>query len=369
MKNIRVLIIITTGFVSHGGLTTVMMNYYRNMNRDNLAVDFASDSSPEDELLSELKANNSRYYRLPNRKKNLIQYIHGLKKVIAANKYDIVHINGNSSTMFFDLLPAVICGVSSRIVQVHSTTNEHPFLNKILRPFMNRLATTRVAVSEEAGEYLYSPYKFVVLNNAIDTDKYAYNAEYRADCRKELQIEKNEFVIGTVGAHSKGKNHLFLCELLNRLDRKKFKLLMLGEGPEQGTIVEYIKNHNMEDRVILPGRRMDVERYLSAMDIFLFPSLWEGFGLSLLEAEASGLNCICSDQIPKQVQMSNCKALPLSSMTEWCESVNAISKNTSSQQREEKSRKVRAEIRNHGLDIKKEADSLRSLYIKSLIKQ
>ena len=126
----KVLIVITTGFAPYGGLTTVMMNYFRNMDRSVLQVDFASTNEVDEESLTELHTHGARYFNLGDRKKNLPGYMFRLYKLIRREKYDVVHINGNSATMVFDLLPAYVCRIPVRIAHGHTTQSGYPIAHK-----------------------------------------------------------------------------------------------------------------------------------------------------------------------------------------------------------------------------------------------
>mgnify|MGYP000950264623 CR=1 FL=1 len=117
----KILIIITTGFDSCGGLTTVAMNYIRNIDRSNLSIEFCSDNSPDKKLLNELQKNNIKYHQLSSRKKNTIMYYLNLVNLIKRNMYDVIHVHGNSSTMIIELFAAKVCKVKKRIAQVHSS--------------------------------------------------------------------------------------------------------------------------------------------------------------------------------------------------------------------------------------------------------
>lgn len=358
----KVLVVITTDFVSWGGLTSVIMNYYRAMDRTNISFDFASGNEPDKPLMEEIKKCGSHYFRLSNRKTKTLRYVAQLSKLIRKNKYDIVHVHGNSATMTFDLLGAVIGGARVRICHVHSTSNEHSVLHAILKPVMNRLTTHRIAVSSDAANYLYAPMKYCVLNNAIEVSRYSFNNVKRWRCRKALGIEDNDFVIGTVGKFTKNKNHVFVCDIFEKINKPNIKWLAVGDGPEKSRIEAQLKASKLNEKSIFVGMQTDTEKYLSAMDVFLFPSYHEGFGMALLEAEANGLECICSDTIPEQVQMSNCKRISVNEISMWCGYILEIEKKRKDVDRIEKSIAAQKEIVQKGLEISNQADVLRNYY-------
>ncbi len=359
----KILVIITTGFVSWGGLTTSMMNYYRAMNKEGLRFDFISCNTPDKELLEQIHTDGNKYERLPDRKKKTVSYMIALYRLVKRNSYDIVHIHGNSATMAIDLFPCRFAGVGRRIIHVHTTNTQHPFLHKILLSLMNRLATDRVAVSQDAGRYLYGANPFYVLNNAIDSENYRYSEKSRRSFRMKFDIEAEAFVIGSVGKLTETKNHIYLVEVFAEIfkTRPDSVLLIVGEGPERDRIEKRIRELGLAPRCRLVGKQTDIPGCLSAMDFFVFPSLYEGFGLALLEAEASGLPCICSENIPSQVMVvSNCKAIPLKDQSRWA----AELAEDSFVDREKASRDAICSIVSNQLDVGAQADELRKYYLK-----
>ena len=207
----KILIVITTGMAPYGGLTTVMMNYYRAMDRSELKIDFASTNVLCDELRDELKQNNSNYYNLGDRKKCLPIYIYKLKKVLQINQYDVIHVNGNSA-MLFELGIAKKIGVPVRIAHCHTSKTSHPFINNILIDEFKKNYTKAVSVSSTAGDWLYGKNNYTILNNAINTEKYRFCKNIRNEYRNKYNLE-GKFVVGHVGKLYEPKNHLFLLKI------------------------------------------------------------------------------------------------------------------------------------------------------------
>ena len=300
----KVLIVITTTFVPTGGLTSVMMNYYRNIDKAGLRIDFSSTNVAHKVLTDELILNGSKYVKLPNRK-HFLQYFIALVKVFRS--YDVAHVNGNSATAAIELLAARIAGVKVRIAHNHTTKTEHLFVHRLLLPFFRKSYTVGLACSEQAGNWLFGKGNFSVLNNAIDVDKYRYNEESRNRLRKELGISKNAFVIGHVGKYNTPKNHFKLIEVFYDYQKTHDNafLLCVGYGPLKCQLENRIVELGIENKVILTGERTDIPELLSAMDFFVFPSIWEGLGLAVIEAQASGLPCLLSDHVPQDVYLSD----------------------------------------------------------------
>lgn len=321
----KILVIITTDFVSIGGLTTVMMNYYRAIDKSDLQIDFASTNVIDSELSTELQNNGSNYYCLGNRKKNLLIYCLTLRQVLISGRYDIIHINANSATAAIELSIAFNAGVKRRIVHNHTSKCNHRVANYILRPLYKGLYTDAVACSAKAGEWLYGKNNFLILNNSIYASKYVFTKESRGEIRKKYRIAEDVIVIGHLGKIYEPKNHRRIIEIFNcYLQKNKSTILMLvGDGELRKNIEQYVTELGISKYVIFTGMQTETYKYLSAFDVFLFPSLWEGMPLSLIEAQASGLNCIASSSIDHDVAVGkSVRFLNLSrGNEEWCKAI------------------------------------------------
>lgn len=357
----KVLIVITTSFVPYGGLTTVMMNYYRAMNKEGLQIDFASTNEPEKTLLDELDRNNSRYFCLGKRKSNLLSYINKLHKLLAREKYDVIHVNGNSATMLFELFIAKMCNVQKRIAHGHSAQTSYPMLNNILKKIFNRTLTTAIAVSSQTGDWLYGENNYVVLKNAIDLDQYRFDNKIRMKTRERFNVN-DKYVIGTVGKLNYSKNHEFLIEIFKEIYDKNqnVHLLIIGGGELEQVLKEKVRGLDLMDAVTMTGMQLNVSEFLQAMDVFVFPSKSEGFGLSLVEAQASGLRCIASDNVPKETRVSDfVEYLNLESSSDvWIDKIVGVY----DCDRENVSKQACESIELCGYNIKCEAAALEKIY-------
>lgn len=361
----KILIVITTGFVPWGGLSTVVMNYYRGMDKTGFHIDFASCNIAPELLVDEVNKNNSQYIQLPSRKKKIFCYMKALYQLLRRGKYDVIHIHGNSATMTFELLPALMAGVRKRIVHVHSCGNQHNTLHKLLYPFFNKMITDRIAVSDASGRYLYKKNKFIVLNNAIDINHYRFREELRKECRKQYGIAEDAYVIGNVGKLNHGKNHVFLINLFAETIKINSKaiLLIVGGGQLIDKLKEQTQTLNIEDKCIFVGMQSDTASFLSAMDVFVFPSLNEGLGMAVIEAQASGLQCIVSDTVPSETKVSeNIDYMSLQLPAKlWAEKAAA----SDTKNRRIKSEAACKSITNCGYGIEKEAYRLRKIYLEA----
>ena len=283
----RVLIVFTTRFAPYDGATCVIMNYYRNMSHGNLQIDFACGEAPDKELQKELIDRGSVFYKLPSRR-NLFSYFFYLFRILKKG-YEILHVNGNSATSAIELWAGIIAGTRIRIAHNHNTSTRHPIIHHMLLPLFKKGYTKGLACSKMAGDWIFGENHFSVLNNAIDVDKYQYSRELRHIYRKNMDIEDDAIVIGHVGVFNEQKNHAKLLQVFEQFKQKQGKayLVLLGEGAYRQNISTMAQELNIIDSVIMTGVRQDVPQLLCVMDVFVFPSKWEGLGLAVIEAQAS----------------------------------------------------------------------------------
>lgn len=360
----KVLIVITTDFVPYGGLTTVMMNYYRAMNKENLQIDFASTNDPCDELKRELAQNDSKYFDLGSRKHSPMYYIKKLAAVLKKEKYDVVHVNGNSSTMAMELVTAKLVGVPSRISHVHTTQSKYPYANVVLHPIFAASYTKALAVSKQAGDWLYGK-NYTLLNNAINTAKYKFNVDVREKIRKKYELT-GKFVIGTVGKLNPPKNHIHLLQTFAEYSKKDETAMLVIAGG--GELEQYLKAKAAElgvaSKVIFLGMYSNIAGILQAFDTFVFPSLFEGLGLAIIEAQAAGLPCIASTAVPQETNVTPyISYLDLDSDTAvWVDKIAETKVQMLNTDRLSISEKARECIREHGYEISCEAEKLENIY-------
>lgn len=336
-KTIRVLHIVQR--MEAGGTQALLMNIYRNIDRNKVQFDFLVEY-PNKEFYDEEIENlgGKIFYTNVRNDLNIYKFKKELKKIIKENDYKIVHVH-TYSIGYFCLSVAKKCGVKIRIAHSHNneTVRDFKYLPKlILQKIYTKYATDLFACSEEAGKYLFKNKKFVVLKNAIDSEKFIYNETNRKTIRKELGLE-NAFVIGHVGRLHAQKNHKFLLKVFKQVknQEKNAKLLLIGNGPLEKEIKDEIGNLNLENDVIWLGNRNNMELIYMSMDVFVFPSLFEGLGIVSIEAQAAGLPVVCADTLPKIVEITpNLKKLSLDdSIEEWAKMIiefgnKKIDKNT-----------------------------------------
>lgn len=358
----KILIVITTEFVYYGGLTNVMMNYYKALNKDGLHIDFASTNAVEkdDRAYQFIKSNGSNYYYLGSRKKNTFNYLKKIYLLLKTNKYDVIHINGNSATMALELFVSYLAGINTRIAHGHTTRSNHPIVHRLMKKPLNLLSTHKLAVSNSTGKWLFEK-NYIVLNNAIDVHKFAFNRYKRKKIRDEFGIN-DALVIGNVGKLYAPKNHAFLLEVFHYIISKNGNsfLLLAGGGELENSLNEKALELGIDDKVLFLGMRDDISDIVQAFDVFVFPSTYEGLGLAVIEAQASGLKCIASDRVPFETKVTdNIEYLSLDeSPVTWADAIL----NLNVRNREELSKQAMETIKVRGYDINFEAFKLETIY-------
>lgn len=361
------ILVISTVNIELNGISNVILNYYRAMDKVGLQIDLVSPNKVSDDLSKEFSSYGSKVYSFPNRMKEPVSYVKALSKLMKMNGYEIVHAHGNSTTLYLEMQAAKLAGVKIRIAHSHNTTCKFKRVNKVLRPLFDNSYTHGFACVDAAGKWLFREKDFTVINNGIDIDLYKYNSSIREEFRKKIMIQDDEVIIGHVGNFSDLKNQDFLLDLMNELKHKdrKYRLLLIGEGELQSNIIERVKNEKLESYVNVLGLSYEVHNWMQAMDIFVMPSKHEGFPLTIIEAQASGLPCILSSNITKDVNLDNkCKFINLNSIEEWIASITTQSPVI----REAESINSIRSIQEKGYDINMNANELMMKY-KELISE
>ena len=322
---IRVLHI--TDGMNIGGQETFIMNVYRNIDRRKFQFDFIEFSDERCFFDDEIERYGGKIFRVPHKRKAFIKNFNMIASIVRKNKYDIVHRHYSQATMAVELMAAKMGGAKKLIAHSHSNLGDHDRLHYLFRPILNWVATHRFACSELAGEWMFGVKPFAVVKNGIKLELFENNDKQRMQIRDNLGVQ-DKFVIGHVGRMSKEKNHALLIEIIKqfREEHRNAVLMLCGDGVLRGEIEEKIKQYNLEDSCLLMGNRLDIPELLNAMDVFLYPSIEEGFGIALLEAQAAGLPCVASSTLPQSVMIhpNLTTADPLGQPSEWCDAINEV---------------------------------------------
>lgn len=356
------ILLINTVPTEKNGITNVMFNYLTAITADGMTFDLISLNQPDDYYVQEIENKGGHVFVLP-RLDGVFRYWKMLCNLIRKNQYDAVHIHGNSHTTILELTAAAIAGCNKRIVHAHNTTCNCVLVHKMLSPLFQLLCTHRLACGYAAGKWMFGNKPFLVINNGVEPEKYRFNINCRKSIRNRLNIKDDEVLIGHVGLFNKQKNHTFLIDIFNLLYsiHKEYKLCLLGDGPNLKNIKNKVSEFNLQDVVIFEGAVTNVTEYLSAFDLIVMPSLYEGLPLSLIEQQANGLRCIVSDTVTSEADKTgNLSFLSLKApLEDW---VQEIIKHNA-KDREDISNNAIRNITIAGYNINEEAKKLKDIYL------
>lgn len=303
----KILVITTSSFNYGVGIANVILNYYFNMDKTGIHIDFLCSKYIDDKLKSDIQTYGSRVYKICDRTKSPLKYIYTLSRIIKKEKYDIVHAHGNSSTLVLEMLAARLGKAKIRISHAHSTSSKVKLLHKLLRSINSKLCTHRFACSYEAGLWLFGNKRFEVVNNGINVDEYIFNERIRKEYREQLNLAEEDILLGQVSHFVETKNQTFTLRVFEKLYNKNnnYRLILIGDGRLKNDIQKEVEKLGLKDVVIFTGKTLNVKSYLQAIDVFLLPSKFEGLPLALLEAQAAGIPCFVSDRITHEVAITD----------------------------------------------------------------
>lgn len=306
-----------------GGIQSLVIDWVSRFDKQKIHVDFLLlDDGKEYKLEQTLKELGCTVYKLKGiwvkTPIDFIKYKCAVKSFFKEHHdYKVVHMH-SSSKNYMILKYAKKYGIPIRIAHSHNIDfqTKNPLkklIGNLFKKPLIKYATDYFACSKIAGEWLFGKDivesdKFRVIHNAIDYDKFKYNSNIRKKMREEFNFKDSDIVIGHVGRFVEQKNHSFLIDVFYKCyeQNNNYKLLLVGTGELEEFIKEKVRSLGIENNVIFAGFQSNVNDYMHAMDLFVFPSLFEGLGLVLIEAQACGLPCFCTaNTIPKDVKILN----------------------------------------------------------------
>lgn len=361
-KRIKILVIVNASF-GFDGISNVATNYYLYQDKSRVEMDLLTINPINAELASCIERDGNRNFVVSGRNRNPFQYLWKLKKIIAENHYDIVHVHGNSATMSVELLAARLAGCKIRIAHSHNTRCDHPKINRILKPLFSALYTDCCACSKEAGEFLFGNRFCYVVNNGLYFPNYRFSLEHRDRIRAEYGLQ-DKYVIGHIGRFAYQKNQEYLVELLKQMKvvQPNAVLLLVGQGETEASVKELARSCGVEDSVVFYGTTNRVNEVVQAMDVFAFPSRFEGLGIVAIEAQASGLNCVAADPVPTTIQVQDKIAfLPLEGKDDlWVKSL--LDLGVSPEDREASAAATQEKLQKSGYDIVRNCKDILDYY-------
>lgn len=310
----RVLHIVSA--MKRGGAETLLMNVHRNLDRSKVQFDYVSHLDEKCDYDDEINSLGGRVFRIQSLGQlGPLGYIKELKRIMLQTNYTAVHAHTDYQTGFA-ALAAKRAGVHKRICHSHSNNwgRGNGFIEAImlrtLRAIIKYSATDYCACSTDAARFLFGESsiksnKVRVLKNGIDLTQFTENTDNCSSVKQELNIADDTKIIGHVGRFSISKNHPFLLRILKQMldDGNNVAAILVGDGPCLHSIEEEAKRMGIFKHIRFVGVRKDIPRLMRAFDVFLFPSLFEGFGIVTLEAQASGTPCIAADTVPQPTDL------------------------------------------------------------------
>lgn len=318
---IRVLNLFT--IMNRGGAETMVMNYYRHMDRSRVQLDFLVHREERGAYEDEIEALGGRIYRMPPvRPWSAHGYRKAIRRFFAEHpEYRILHSHMSELGLYaFQVakqmdIPVRICHAHNRPHGIDLKSPVRWYMKTRMRPYI----THRFMCGQESGEWLFGKKyagEFIQMNNAIDAAAFAYDPARRGEVRQALSLPEDVLTVGHVGRFNKQKNHPFLIDAFAALHREEPRsvLLLVGDGEDRSRVEEQVRASGLTDAVRFLGSRSDVSDLLLAMDVFAFPSFFEGLSVASVEAQAAGLPCLISDGVPIECKKTNLvHVLPLGS--------------------------------------------------------
>ena len=319
------------GAMYPGGVENFIMNLYRHIDRERFQFDFIVHQRREKDYVPEIEAMGGRVYELPRLTRHPVSNLRQITALTGQNGYPVV-IRHTANALIAPQLMAAKRGGALTVCHSHSSDDPQVSLHKLGRLLLPKAADFRCACSEQAGKWMYGekyrsvsaevssgggthqggaaalvqePGTFQVIRNAVDLDVFSYNPEKAAAIREEFHI-RGRHVYGHVGNYIEVKNHPYLLKVYREIVNREpdAVCLCVGEGELRGEIETQVQELGLERNVILTGLRSDVPAVLSALDVLLFPSHFEGLPLTLIEAQTAGLPMLISDVITRDVAVT-----------------------------------------------------------------
>lgn len=357
---VRVLQVVT--YMGRGGLESMLMNYYRRIDRTKVQFDFLTHRFFQAAYDTEILKMGGNIYHLPKLNPVDPRYKSSLNHFFTNHpEYKIVHSHLDCMAGV-PLKYAAKHQVPIRIAHAHNAEQTHDLRYPVKMLYKKRIpiyATDLLACGKAAGEWMFGTHTFSILNNAIDAAAYTFHPDERTKMRRKLGLDESVLLVGHVGRFRKQKNHAFLLQIFQALLKKNenAKLLLVGDGEQEEQMKQLANKLGIQDEVIFAGSRGDVSSLLQAMDVFCLPSLYEGLPLSVIEAQAAGLPCLVSDAVSDECKITDLvRQLSLhDSAEQWADELLSCEK--------EERKNTFSEICSAGFDVGKNAETLQKYYL------
>lgn len=294
------------GSMSPSGIGNFIMNIYRNVDRSRLQFDFIVHEHRVVSFDEEILEMGGRLFYVTRKAVNPVKNFLEIRKIVQEGGYQMVFRHTDTATVALDLLAAKLGGASRRIPHSHSTSTPNRKIHRLFQPFLNAVSTDYFACSDLAGKWLYGHENYEVVLNGIDTKTFVFSDQIRGEVREQEGLE-GKLVFGHVGNFLPVKNHDFMLAIYCCIHKQceNTALMFVGDGKLRSEIEKKAEDLGLSENVVFCGVRNDTFRLLQAMDLFLFPSFYEGMPIALVEAQAAGLPCLISDTVTEEVMITD----------------------------------------------------------------
>lgn len=361
---VKVLNIPTNG-IRREGINSMLLRWVNLIDKTKINIDIAAVHNNATDVIEDYQKLGCRVMVLPDRQHHPIKYYISLFKLLKKEQYNAIHVHGSSGILGIELYISRLAGIKIRIAHSRNTTCDHLKSDILFRQLLYKNMTKALACSFAAGEWLFGNYSFEVMHNGIDASKFKFRSKIRQEIRKELRVDGN-LVLGFVGNIKEQKNPLFLIDCIYELHKvdKSAVLLVVGDGDLKEKMESRAQKFNIEKNIFFVGRSKCVADLMSAMDILLFPSLFEGLGNVVLEAQISGLPVLVSDKVPRDCGLTELvKFLPIDKgVNPWINSIKEAESILLKVDREKVYSYVCSKMKEEHFDVLENASRLEEIY-------
>lgn len=315
-----------------GGIESFVTNMSYGMCEENVEYIVCINYKTENIYESKIIENGGKIVYLAEDDDTYLSKLFRFTRYIWKNKDAILYLHASTAGMYLQAFIAKTLGVKKIVYHVHSTKcplyhGIKKYKDKILEILFKNTPDIRVACSDKAGKDLFKKMNFNVVHNGVDLQRFRFRLDYREDIRRKYDLG-DKFVIGQIGRLSSTKNQLFTIKVFEQYHSKVNKdaiLLMVGEGEDKDKLIETVKIKGIEESIRFISPIKEVEKIYSAIDVMMFPSIWEGLGIVAIEAQAAGLPVLCSENIVNEVYVTELMhKVPLMEEEQWINKLKLV---------------------------------------------
>ena len=353
--------VLQVGLASNmGGIENVVRAWSRNL-PDDIHFDFLNIEDVPLAFEDEFREKDAEILKITHRKKDPLKSYRELRDIIFNGGWDYVHVHMMSYAWYEPLLLASLAPGVKAIAHSHTAGSgflsfKDRLLDRVGRRKMKGKEYCRLSCGDAAGKDMFRGLDYRVIMNGVDFDKCSFSSSERVKIRESFGIAEDTFVIGHVGRNSEAKNYPFIISLFADFQKKRpeSRLLLIGDVKDCRDIREMVREKGIEDKVVFTGMLSDLQRYYSAMDVFILPSLYEGVSVSMIEAQVSGLECVVSKFVSSDADISGrVRYIPIDSTEIGVRELLAVKKTP---------REAESLTLNHSFDIKNISRELFDFY-------